>query len=217
MRKYFSITIVIILVIGIFVVVKNSQKATTNAQSSEVLGTAETAIMSQTPTVSITITEVLATVTTTPTATAAPAFSCSSIANELKKKANAFMNAHQNKSITILSLMTQAELDDDAQQYAYLMGYDIDSDPRLYATAQMAYTTKSFSFGNISSAGQDMVIRGNDLCLLPVFEVRQSKAQEQYSEETVTRYLEFTVSPDTSNQLAGFKDGKNSTKYSGFN
>lgn len=214
MRKQFLILLIPILAIIIFFIFRQS------AQSKTLQSSNDSAVLSVTNTIAPTekLTEITQLPTTlTPTQTTTPQFSCNSIASAMKSQATKFMKAHQNKSIEVLSLMTAAELDDDAQNYAYLMGYDINSEPRLYTTAQMAYTTKSYSFGGISSAGQDTVVRGNDLCLLQVFEIRQSKAQEEFSEETVTRYLEFTVAPDTTSQISGYKDSKSGTKYSGFN
>lgn len=184
---------------------QNTEKTTPTQAIADVKGVTATVAPTQTPDV------------TTPPLTNQQL--CQTLAPKLRTSATNFMNAHKaHNSSEVLSTISQPESDDDSIKLDYLMGNDTTGDGvRLYVTQETLYTTVSFTLSTISYAGQDMNDRGNDLCSMVIYETRKTDTQGQVSQQTVTRYIDFTISPDQSFQIQAFKGGKKGTKYSGFN
>jgi hypothetical protein len=128
------------------------------------------------------------------------------------------MQSHKSRNAaSTLSKISPPVSDEDSLELDYLKGDDTGDGIRLYQLAQFSYITKSFTFGAFSSNGTDNYDRGTQKCLLLVHETRSIENEGSFSENTITRYLEFSLHEDMTLFLVGFKDGKEGGKYSGFN
>jgi hypothetical protein len=158
----------------------------------------------------------------TPTATestvkAMTAMSCSSVSTRIKKLSSEFMTAHKAHEVTsVLTLISPPTTIDEETQLAYLQGTDTADGPRLYQLAQFGYTTVSFALGSLTTTGTSITDRGLSVCTLSVHETRKTVNSESFTEETVTRYLDFELDELGNVALEGFRE-KGGAKYSGFN
>ncbi len=158
----------------------------------------------------------------TPTPQVTQKFNCNSVYTKITDKANGFMNAHKSKNASqALSYISAPQSDTDILALDVLLGQDQANSLPLYETSATSYKTNSFSLGSITTKGEDLSERGTNLCTLLVYEVREitSNQNQSTSTESIRRYLDFSVDESSFVQMTAFKekDGKQYTKYSGFN
>ncbi|MCC7304464.1 hypothetical protein IT418_03585 [bacterium] len=157
----------------------------------------------------------------TPTETKTQQFTCNtnSVVQKSKVLANQFMNKHKTKDISVLNLLSAPESQDDRESLDSWLGTDIDNSPRLYATTSTIYKTVDFEFaGSLIDKGNHLEIRGTRRCQQTVIEKRRVETPDTpFSEESVTRYLNFSLAEDGTLILTGFSKDQNGTKYTGFN
>lgn len=143
------------------------------------------------------------------------------IRTEISKKANDFMKTHKEKDVTkVLSLISLPKSSADQQELDFLLGKDNNNTPRLYQLTATTYVTKSYSINlepnSIIDRGDDLEERGTKRCQVILYEVRSREINGTFQEETVTRFLDFTVDQSNIVSLSAFRDKKDGKKYSGF-
>lgn len=180
------------------------------------------------PTISITVTT-----TPTPTKTVEPTPSlrtpsptqtpmvptCSAYTSKLKIRATEFMNTHKAKdAYDVLALISDPYDSEEQEELDFWLGTGDENAGGLYQTASTSYTTTKFTIGTLSDRGDDPRERGNRLCQMTISEEREKKEPDQTTTtDSYARYIDFSLSPDGTFTLTGFKSSKDGSKYSGFN
>jgi len=141
---------------------------------------------------------------------------CDSKKPGLQSLAKEFYSAHQKKDVdNVMGLISTPYTQEEQDQLDYWLGIDNNFTPRLYQTPESSYSVTSYTLGKIADRGQDQDERGSKRCQMSITEVRAITSTVPYTEETVTRFLDFAIDPSGYATLTAYRKGKDGEKYSG--